>query len=209
MKSILRVVVALLAFLIGVSTSQLRSLCHRKVVQSTPIPSVKIVDQPAISPSSETWRRIVITDRFSLSIPSYLNDDGHSLSRSIAVGAFRANYDRSGLFYLYYCSRREAEEDSKDRIHDKYRNTTRSEVMIGGRHASMVTEIPAQDEILCIHDVPEVSVFFPDIGGGRKLYMRLASSDNQGIEVAKRVIYSIEFPGAIASNTRLERTRRQ
>lgn len=115
MKLIVRVMVALLAFLVGVSLSQLWSLRHRKVVQTTPVTNVEVVDQPPISPFSETWRRIVVKGRFSFYIPPYLNDDGHSVSRRMAVGAFRkGNYDMSGLFHLYYYSHKETEPDPKE-----------------------------------------------------------------------------------------------
>ena len=70
----------------------------------------------------------------------------------------------------------------------------------------MITEIPASNEIVCLHDMPRVELYFPDIGGGRKLQMRFASGDEQGIEVAKRVINSIEFLSATA-NRRPQRTR--
>lgn len=198
MKWIVRVMVALLAFLVGVSSSQL--LRQGRVSQTTSVPNVKVLDQPAISPPAETWRRIVVKGRFSFYIPSYLNHeehsdlnhDGHSDNKRTAVGTFcKGNWDMNGLFYLYYYSHSDTEGDPTDRP-NRYRSTTRSEVRIGGKRATMVTEIPSADEYTCIHDTPTVEVYFPNIGKGRKLFMRLAS-DEQGIEVAKRVIESIEF----------------
>ena len=208
MKSVVRVMVALVAFLVGVSSSQFWSLRQRKIIQIASVAKLKVVDQPAISPPSETWRRIVVKGRFSFYIPPYLSDDGHSTSGRMAVGAFRkGNYDMRGLFHLYYYSHNETENDPNE-ASNRYKSTIRSEVTIGGKRARMVTEIPAADEIMCIHDLPGVWVYFPDIGGGRKLYMSFASGDEQGIEVAKRVIDSIEFLRANAPNTRLEQTRR-
>ena len=193
MNSLIRITVAFLTFLVGVSSSQLLSLRQREVLQTKPIVKVEIAEPPMKSTLSETWRKITIKDRFSFYIPPYLHDDGHSISGGIAVGAFRReNYEMRGLFHLYYYSH-------KDTLNDltvaptRYRFTTRSKIIIGGKEAIIVTEIPANDEIWGIKDVPEVQVSFPDIGRGKKLYMRFASGDGEGIEVARRIVDSIEF----------------
>jgi hypothetical protein len=106
-----------------------------------------------------------------------------------------------GLFHIYYLSGNGTKLFSKE-LSNKYRSAIRSEVTIGGKRASMLTDIPAADEVMCIHDSPTVQVYFPDIGRGRKLYMRFSSGDEQGIEVAKQVIDSLEFPGAEAGQSK-------
>jgi len=184
---ILRVTIGLLTFLIGVASPELWSLRQSK----STIDNNK-VDLAVFTPS-ETWRRIVVKRRFSLYIPPNLDDDGHSISGDMAVGALRKrNFDMSGLFHLYYYSDHKIEADPTTPT--RYRNTVKSEVMFGGKHAIMITEIPANDEVLGIHDLPGVKVYFPDIGHGQKLYISLTSANEEGIEVAKRVLSSIEFP---------------
>ena len=46
---------------------------------------------------------------------------------------------------------------------------------------------------MCLHDVASVEAYFPDIGGGQKLYMSFAAGDAEGIQVAKRILESLEF----------------
>lgn len=193
MNSLIRLTVALLAFLVGVFSSQLWSLRPRRVVQTKPIVKAEVVQQPTVASPFETWRKITIKGRFSFYIPPYLRDDGQWVSGGMAVGAFRReNYDVSGLYHLYYYSHNDTLDDLNARP-TRYRFTTRANVMLGGKQARIVTEIPAADEIWCIHDVPEVQVYFPDIGRGKKLYLRLASRDAEGIVVARRIVDSIEF----------------
>jgi len=186
MKSlILRVTIGLVTFLVGLSSSQFWSLRQSKSIQINAIDNSK-VDLAVFTPS-ETWRRIVVKRRFSLYIPPNLDDDGHSISGDMAVGALRKrNFDMSGLFHLYYYSDHKIEADPTTPT--RYRNTVKSEVMFGGKHAIMITEIPANDEVLGIHDLPGVKVYFPDIGHGQKLYISLTSANEEGIEVAKRVL---------------------
>lgn len=188
---ILRVTIGLLTFLLGVSSSQLWSLRQSKSIQINAIDNNKV--DLAVTTPTETWRRIVVSRRFSLYIPTYLDDEGHSVSGDMAVGAFRkGNFDVSGLFYLSYYS--DHKIDANPKTPTRYRNTVRSEVTLGGKRSIMITAIPARDEIWGIHDLPRVDVYFPDIGHGQKLYISLTSGNEEGIEVAKRVLSSIEFP---------------
>lgn len=188
-KWLVRLTIALLTFLIGVLSSQLWSLRQTKIRPTKP----GIVPRSPVS-STQTWRRIVVKDRFSFYIPPYLKDDGGSIGSDMAIGAFRKeSYDMSGLFYVYYYSDKVTERDPT-KVPPRYRFTIRSENMLGGKHAIMVTEIPARNEIFCIHDMPEVQVYFPDIGRGEKLYMSLASGDVEGLEVARQILASIKFP---------------
>jgi hypothetical protein len=189
-KLLVRLMIALVTFLVGVSSSQLWSLRQTKIRQIKP----GVIHRSSVSPTTEAWRRIVVKDRFSFYIPPYLKDDGGSVSSEMATGAFRKeNYDMSGLFFLYYYSDKVPERDPTKEA-PRYRFTMRSEGMLGGKRAIMVTEIPATNEIWCIHDGPGVQVYFPDIGGGEKLYMRFASGDVEGIEVARQILASIKFP---------------
>ena len=198
MKWIIRVIVALLAFLVGVGSSQLRSLRERNAVETRTIRVIKFANQPATPLSAEQWRKVVVKDRFSFYIPANLNDDGHSADRDMAVGAFRKpNYDTSGLFYIYYVSHQQAEEDPTKRP-DRYKATTRADVTIDGKRGHLLIEFPASVEILSIKEVPRVKVYFSDIGEGRKLYMEfVAGFGGEGIPVAQRVIDSIKFADAL------------
>lgn len=188
---ILRVTIGLVTFLVGVSSSQLWSFRQPQSFQINAIDNSK-VDLAVVTPS-ETWRRIVVKRRFSLYIPTYLADEGHSVSRDMAVGAFRrGNFEVNGLFHLYYYSDDKIDADPKTPT--RYRNTVRSKVTLGGKRAIMITEIPAREEVWGIQDLPKVGVYFPNIGNGQKLYISLTSGTEEGIEVAKRVLSSIEFP---------------
>jgi len=189
-KVILRVTIGLLTFLIGVSSSQLWTFRQSKSIQINAIDNNKL--DFAVFARSQSWRRIVVERRFAIYIPPYLNDDGHSISGDMAVGAFRnRNFEVNGLFYLDYYSDYKI---AAPKTPTTYQNTVRSEVMFGGKRAIMITEIPARQEIMGIHDLPKVSVYFPDIGHGQKLYITLTSGNEEGLDVAKLVLFSIEFP---------------
>ena len=189
-KWLVRLTIALVTFLIGVSLSQSWSLRRIKIRQTKP----GVVHRSPMSPAPQTWRRIVVKDRFSFYIPPYLKDDGNSVDSDMAIGAFRKeNYDMDGLFHLYYYSNKVPERDPT-KAAPRYRFTMRYEGMLGGKRAIMVTEIPATNEIWGIYDVARVQVYFPDIGGGEKLYMSFASGGVEGIEVARQILASIKFP---------------
>ena len=200
MKWIVRVVVALLTFLVGVFASQLWSVGEHRIVKTRTLTVVRVAP-PAIPPAAEEWRKIVVKDQFSFYIPPDLNDDGGYFSSDLATGVFRkANHKMSGLFYVDYYSHFNTEQDPT-KGPNQYRSGIRSDVTIDGRRGTMVIEIPASDEVSCFHDAPEVKVYFPDIGGGRKLYMTFAAGlDGDGIAIAQRVIDSIEFPDALQSH---------
>lgn len=186
---ILRVMVGVLAFLVGVTSSHFWPTKKRLFVQSRPIVSIR-EDQPAISPPSEKWRKIVVRDRFIFYIPPYLKDDVRRTDEDRAIGVFRTtDYFTPGISYLSYDSSYESQRDPREST-SRYRLTDKSVVLIGGKRASMFTEIPANDEIWCIHDVPRVHVYFPDIGRGQTLDLYMSGD----LDDAKQILKSIEFP---------------
>ena len=201
MKWIVRVMIALLTFLVGVVSSQLWSAPEREVVETRTIRAMVFDTPPVISLAQIKWRRIVVKDRFSFDVPSYLNDDGHSADHDLAVGAFRKpSYDMSGLFHIYYLSHEQAEQDPTTGP-DVYKATTRADIIVDGKRGHMLIEFPSSDEVWSIKQVPQVKVYFPDIGGGRSFYMTFAAGfDSDGIQVAHRVINSIKFADTLPSH---------
>jgi hypothetical protein len=134
----------------------------------------------------------VVKGRFSFYVPPYLNDSKQSADRNSAVGEFgRRDYSMRGLYGLYYYSSKDA--SCGDDTPARYKSTTRTDVVIDGKRAGVITEVPAPEEWHCIHDVPTMGVCFPDAGHGRGLRMTLASGDEQGLEIAKQIVKSIEF----------------
>ena len=192
-KYVTRVAAALVTFTIGTSIVMLWPAPRREVAADVQPPAPQVVSEEVSPLPDGGWRKVTVEGRFSFYVPRYLKDGPRSVSRLGELGEFRSgDYGAGGLFHLYYHSHKEVSE--YEGAPSRYKATTRSEVTISGKSATIVTEIPADEEVICIHDTPTVQVYFPDIGRGRKLYMRLASRDAVGIEAAKQIINSIEFP---------------
>jgi hypothetical protein len=191
-KLAIRLVAALSTFVIGIFVVAIWSANYPKVTRVVPPPVLRAVDKDVRSLPDEQWRKVTVEGRFSFYIPQYLhNVDQPISSRHAERGFRRANDEMRGLFYLGYDSDKAI--SCYDDAPSRYKATTRSEILINGQRARIITEIPDIDEVMCRHDVPMMHVCFPDIGHGQKLSMRFSSADTESLEVAKQIINTIEF----------------
>ena len=123
---ILRLSTALLAFSLGILSSQFRSSWQRKFAPTA------VVAHRAKPLSVETWRKVGVKDRFSFYIPPYLEEEGKSDDQRLAIGGFREpGFDMQGLFYLSYYASNDTGNDLSTSPR-RYKWNTRFDVVFGG-----------------------------------------------------------------------------